>query len=145
MAYCTLNNLTTRIPEHDLIQLTDDDDQGQVNETVVTDTIASVSEMIDGFLRGRYALPLLPVPGMIRAIAVDLVIYDLYGRRPTFGIPEAVEKKQAAQMKVLKQIQDGVVTLGSAGTTSPAAELSANTIQAAPPRPVFTPDTLRNY
>lgn len=143
--YCTLDDLKKRIPENDLIQLTDDADQGVIDEATVNDLIASAGEVIDGYLRGRYALPLNPVPGMIRAIALDLVIYVLYGRRPTFGIPEAVEKQQAVQMKILKQIQDGVVTLGSNGVATPAAATSKNIILVSAATPVFTNDTLRNF
>lgn len=143
--YGNLDQLKKRISEDTLIQLTDDQDMGVINEAVITEIAAGVDELIDGYLRGNYGLPLSPVPGLIQAIALDLYVYEIFGRRPTFGIPEAVDKKRAAQVKVLEKIQSGAVQLGSAGAVSAPAQTSKNSIQAVAPKAVFDPDTLDRY
>lgn len=143
--YGSLEEIRKRIPESELIQLTDDDSTGEVDETVILELISGVDELIDSHLRGRYSLPLDPVPPMVRAIALDLYLYEVYGHRPAFGIPETVKDKRANQMKVLVAIKNGELQLGIAGAVTPPAATSANSIKAAGPQPVFTPDTLKNF
>ena len=143
--YGSIDELKRRIPESTLIQLTDDNGLGEVDESVIQELAAGVDELIDSHLRGRFSLPLSPVPGIIRAIALDLYIFEVYGRRPEFGIPDAVEKKRGAQMKVLVGIKNGDIQLGIAGSATPAAAAPANSIQVAPGNSVFTTESLKNF
>ena len=105
MPYCTLDDIKSkRIPESTLVDLTDDDNAGVVDEAVVAGTIADADELIDGYLRGRYLLPLAPVPGLINSLSADLAVYHLFGRRAEFEIPKSVSEKNANALKVLDKI-----------------------------------------
>lgn len=143
--YGSLDELKKLIPESELIQLTDDENTGAVNDAVILELVSGVDELIDSHLRGRFALPLDPVPPLIRKIALDLYVYEIYGHRPVFGIPESIEKKRTAQMKVLASIRSGELQLGIAGAATPAAPSSPNSIKSGGIIPVFTPDTLKNF
>lgn len=143
MPYCTQPDITGRISEHVLIQLTDDDHLGVVDTAMVTRAIADADELIDGFLRGKYTLPLDPVPGMIKSLSLDLSVYNLYGRRPDFDTPKAVAERQVTALRILKEIRTGAITLGSAGTETPAAVSGAGTVAA--PERVFSKDVLDGY
>lgn len=145
MAYCTLTDLQAVIPQEDLIQLTDDLGAGVIDTTVVDALAADAAELIDGYLRGRYALPLALVPGIVRQVAVDLTTYRLYCRRmPT--VPEGIAARQANAQKLLDAIQKGVLTLGASAALSDQAVVatSGGAVVSAPDR-LFSRETLAGY
>ncbi|PLX93458.1 MAG: DUF1320 domain-containing protein [Desulfuromonas sp.] len=142
--YCTQDDiLTRRLDEASLIQLPDQSDTGEVDATVVTAAITEAGEIIDGYMRGRYVLPLSPVPGAVRNLAVDLAVYALYGRSG-WDTPQRVKDDHANALRLLGQIQAGKVQIGATViTTSPAEGSGAMHVQT-PPR-MFDHDTLENY
>lgn len=81
MPYCTLGDIKDHIPEANIIQLTDDEGLGVVNQSRVDKAITTADSVIDGYLRGRYSLPLSTVPELIKTIAIDIAVYKLYERR----------------------------------------------------------------
>jgi phage gp36-like protein len=111
MSYCTLDDIKKLLPEENLTQLTDDEGTGAIDEAVVTDAITYADQLIDGYLRGRYTLPLSTVPTFLRKLSIDLVIFYLYGRRPEIQ-NDNVEKKYTNTLKILEQIQAGKIALG---------------------------------
>jgi phage gp36-like protein len=122
MPYCTQADLIAEgLSESDLIDLTDDEGLGTVNTARVDSAITSASELIDGYLRGRYTLPLSPVPGVLKTLAISIAIYNLYARTKRAVMPESIEKRYAADIKLLTDIQKGVITLGVAEITSDGA------------------------
>jgi phage gp36-like protein len=146
MPYCTLDDIKSkRIPEGTLVQLTDDADTGTVDETVVAGIIGDADELIDGYLRGRYVLPLEPMAGIVKTLSVDVSVYNLYGRRPEFDTPKAVGEKYTAAVKILEGIQAGKITLGSAGVTSPTPVEPADGMRVSAPGKVFSEDVLDRY
>lgn len=112
MAYSSLEDLKKAIPETNIIQLTDDEGLGSVNQNRVDEAIAYADQMIDGYLRGRYTTPLSPVPGLIKKLSVDLAVFHLYSRRLELEMPEAMMQRYKSAVKVLEQIQKGIVSLG---------------------------------
>jgi len=138
--YCTQDDImASGIPEDDLIQLTDDEDLGVVDETVVAKAISRADEMIDGYLRNRYEVPVDPVPGVLNTIAIDLVVYFLYGHRPHIETPARVEKSYNDARSDLQKIQNGNLLLGIEDVESTGkAETSGS-------GRIFTTDTLQNF
>lgn len=112
MAYCTLEDIIAHIPEANLVQLTDDAGSGTVDNSKVLEAIAYADQLIDGYLRGRYTVPLDPVPGLIRKISVDLAVFHLYSRRFELEMPEPMMARYKNAIKVLEQIQKGLIKLG---------------------------------
>lgn len=111
MSYCTIDDIKRMLPEQDIIMLTNDASTGTVDMDVVTDAITYADQLIDGYLRGRYTLPLSTVPTFLRKLSIDLVIFYLYGRRPEIQ-NDNVEKKYTNTLKILEQIQAGKIALG---------------------------------
>ncbi|MRR56959.1 MAG: DUF1320 domain-containing protein [Deltaproteobacteria bacterium] len=141
MAYCTLADIEA--PNEDLIELTDDTDTGAVDQANVDKAIAHADELIDGYLRGRYTLPLDPVPGLIRTLAAVITLRRLYGRRPRLKIPEALADDYKNALKLLENIQKGLVTLGAA---TPGEELPTDAVsQVKAPARIFTDELLETY
>ncbi|QZP26218.1 gp436 family protein [Pseudomonas mosselii] len=113
MRYCTHQDIGRAIPELTLIQLSNDDPAAELpNAEVIEDGIRQAEELVDGYLRGRYELPLDPVPTVLRDAVVYLTRHWLYQRRPEGAIPDAVKDSRKDTIKLLESIRDGVVTLG---------------------------------
>lgn len=113
MRYCTRTDVSNAIPERTLIQLSNDDPAAEApNESVIEDAVRQAEELVDGYLRGRYNLPLDPVPTVLRDAAVYLARHWLYQRRPEGMVPDAVKDSRKDTIKLLESIRDGVVTLG---------------------------------
>lgn len=127
MSYCTLTDIKSAIPEQNLIQLTDDENLGEVNQARVNDAIDYADQLIDGYLRGRYTLPLDPVPGLLKKLAVDLAVFFIYSRKLELEMPEGMTNRYKNAVKVLEMIQKGTVSLGTEeGSTPEPGEYKTN-------------------
>lgn len=109
--YCTSNDIQKQITTPTLIQLTSDDSQDVVDETITFEAILYSSTLIDGYLRGRYNLPLDTHFPLLRIIAIDLSIYRLYSRRLHADMPEAILEQYKEAIKTLDKIQKRIITL----------------------------------
>ena len=144
MPYCTLDDIKrNRIPESVLIQLTDDENLGVVDEAVVNGAIADADEVIDGFARGRYPLPLTPVPGIVRTWSMDIATYGLYGRRAAFEPPKTVAERYTTALKLLERVQDGKLKLSDDEPVVEVGAGSAGEVLAA--NRVFSRDNLKGF
>jgi len=143
MAYCTLEDLEKIMPEQDLIELTDDDVPAAVIVTANVDkAIADAGELIDGYLRARYSLPLTPAPGLINTLACDIAVYRLYARRVKLTPPEGVSERYKNALKLLDLIQKGEITLGDGGAQTP--EASGDSVSVSADR-IFTRRKMKGY
>lgn len=143
--YCTLDDIKAVMPANDLVELTDDAiPPAWINQNVVDRAIADAGELIDGYLRGRYTLPLTPVPGLINTLAVDVAIYRLYSRRIKLTPPEVVSKRFELAGKLLGEIRAGKISLGSENTGGSGTPETGGP-QFAAPEPTFSRDTLADY
>jgi phage gp36-like protein len=113
MRYCTRADLGNAIPLITLTQLSNDDPAArQPDENVIANSVRQAEELIDGYLRGRYQLPLDPVPTVLRDAVLYLARHWLYQRRPEGALPDAVISARKDTLKLLESIRDGVITLG---------------------------------
>lgn len=126
MAYSTLTDLEKSIPEAQIIQLTDDESAGAVNEDVVDEAIAWADDLIDNHARGKYPVPITPVPEMVKKISVDLVIFWLYTRRQAYEIPDGVQTRYNAAMRLLEKIQRGTIVLEAETGDVDTSEMRTN-------------------
>lgn len=143
MRYCTRADIGNAIPELTLLQLSNDDPAAeQPNESVIEEGVRQAEELVDGYLRGRYVLPLDPVPTVLRDAVVYLARYWLYQRRPEGGLPDVVKDGRKDTIKLLETIRDGVVTLGMpSGQAAP----EPGEIKVRARRQQFGDDTWRRY
>ncbi len=140
--YNTLSDLKKSMSESDIIQLTDDDQSGGIDETVVDEGIAWAFDLINNHVRGKYPVPLSPVPDMVEKISVDLVIYFLYTRRQAYEIPDGVAERYKMAIKLLEKIQGGKIVLEVDIGTTDTSELRTN--KTADDR-IFPKDVLDKY
>jgi len=116
MAYSTKIDMLEKIEEDVLIQLTDDDDAGVVDEGKVTRAIADADAEIDSYCGTKYDVPFSTVPVMIRKMSVDIAIYNLYARRR--GAPEDRKERYDDAISFLKDISKGIASLGGDGPSA---------------------------
>ncbi|HSA06151.1 MAG TPA: DUF1320 domain-containing protein [Candidatus Gastranaerophilales bacterium] len=112
MTYCSISDITAAISNSDLAQLTNDSGGDTVDSSRIIDALNYVDNIIDGYLRGRYDLPLAVIPDELKYLAVDFVVYKLYSRRMFSEIPDSVNKSYQNVIKILEQIQKGTFNLG---------------------------------
>lgn len=110
MPYCTLSDILERIDEDRLIQLTDDEGTGAVSETRVATAIADADGLIDGYVGTRHAVPLDPVPAIIKTYSAVIAIYNLFGRRDRVPDSRAQDYKDA--VRFLELVAAGKISLG---------------------------------
>jgi phage gp36-like protein len=112
--YASTDNMLSRFGEQDLILLTEREGSvpGQVELTVLTQALRDASAEIDGYIVGRYSLPLVTVPAVLERNCCDIARYFLYGDRA----PEQVEKRYTAVVKFLTSVSKGEISLGLAIT-----------------------------
>lgn len=125
MDYCTIDDIETQTSTPTLIQLTSDDEQEAVNRTVAQEAILYSSTLIDGYLRGRYSLPLDTRFPLLRILAIDLSIHRLYTRRMRDEMPEVIENNYKNAISTLKDIQKGVISLQSENDSLETAGFNA--------------------
>lgn len=144
--YCTQEDIEKQITTPTLIQLTSDDSQNAIDETVTFEAILYSSTLIDGYLRGKYTLPLDTHFPLLRIIAIDLSIYRLYSRRLRAEMPESILAQYKESIKTLEKIQKGTIALEI------ETESSSNLIEAKEYITnktsfdrTFSPEVLREY
>ena len=118
--YCTLQDLIDRGWERELIQVTDKDRVNQISAIDVEQAIKDASADIDGYLQGRYALPLEVTVPKLTHTACDIARYYLHDRKPT----EHITKRYEVAIRWLEQVARGTIKLGVIGVAE--AEVSDN-------------------
>lgn len=80
MPYANLSGLTARYGAHMLIDLTDRamPPTGHIDVDVVQAVLEDTDALIDGYLAGRYALPLVETPRLLATVAEVVAIYKLH-------------------------------------------------------------------
>ncbi|MCK5235701.1 MAG: DUF1320 domain-containing protein [Deltaproteobacteria bacterium] len=109
--YSALDDIKKLCPEDTLIQLTDDDDVGVVSQTRVDEAIASADAVIDSYCGRKYSVPFAVVPDIVKAISIDITIYNLYSRRME-EIPATRTDRYKNAMAQLRDIAAGKVSIG---------------------------------
>ena len=110
MGYCTKDDLLTKIPADYLVDLADDDGDGQVDDTVINEAIEQASAEIDTYLGSRYSTPLSSVPKIVKKLCIDIVLYNLHLRSDK--VTDAWKDTYKNAVELLKAIAKGDVTIG---------------------------------
>ncbi len=109
MPYASAQAIQDRIGLSALIMLTDRGEvpTGQVGAAVLARAQADADAVIDGYLGGRYRLPLATVPAMVADIALAITAWKLHVTEP--------EAKTRADyqdaLRTLRDIASGVIVL----------------------------------
>lgn len=111
--YANVQDFILRIGEKQAIELTDREQPFQhvVNETVLNQALADCSSEIDGYLAGRYRLPLKQVPLNLVRLCCDLARYRLCSMSEV-TITDDVRERYENAIAELKLLAKGTTSLG---------------------------------
>lgn len=139
--YCNLLNIKKAISEEILIQLTDDDNLGAINEDNLNQAIQTADAEIDGYCAVKYTVPFTTVPPIINGLSVEIVVYYLYKRRT---VPEKIEKAYDKAIARLKDISRGILSLGIDPPPASAASEGSESNKPVSDR-IFTRDKMKGF
>jgi len=143
MAYCTLDDIKKLLPEDSLIQLTDDEGTGAIDEDIINEVIAQADSEIDGYCGVRYSVPFSPVPAVIKKFSVDIAVYNLYSRRQE-EIPETRSERYKNAIKFLEMLAKDTISLGIEPEPTATSNSYAETNKTTNDR-IFTRDKLKGF
>lgn len=122
MTYATLEQLTDRYGAQMLVLLTDRAEvaTGEIDTDVISRALTDTDAMIDGFLQGRYLLPLATVPPLLADIAQMIAIWKLHRHKTN----EKIEADYKEAMSLLDRIGKGAVRLPIEGVEPASSNTS---------------------
>lgn len=144
MSYASAQDMINRYPNRDLVQLTNEDPTATtINDTPITQALADASAEIDGYLEGRFSLPLTDPPAVLNRLTTDIAMYRMQSLRPLHDLEDARQRYEDA-VAMLAKVAAGDLTLGlSADNQEPPLAGSVETVQG--PDRVFDRDKLKGY
>lgn len=127
MDYCTQAELENRYGTALLTEISDRTDvpTSTIDTDLITRAITDATALIDGYLAGRYALPLATVPALITDLAQRIAIYYAHSNVAS----EKIGKDYEAALRQLKDIASGLIKLDVGGAEpegSGASEVRTN-------------------
>lgn len=145
MPYATSADMVERFDEAQLMLVASVvvEDVDTLDTDKIARAIAGADAIIDLHVRGRYAVPLSPVPAEILGISCDIARFKLYSDS-TKATEAAIEAHKAA-MAMLVAIRDGKMPLDAAAASATDAAASANDVEFASEDRFFTRDSLKSY
>lgn len=120
MSYATLQSLRDRFGEAELVRLTDraTPPTGAVAVDVVEQALRDASAEIDGYLAGRYRLPLETVPAQLEGFCCDIARFRLFGDAATERHPARL--RYEAAVRYFERVAEGKIALGPDDFDEPA-------------------------
>ncbi len=122
MTYATLELLSERYTERLLLQLTDraSPPSGAIDVGTVDRALADTDAVIDGFLAGRYVLPIAETPPLLVDLALAIAIYKLH----PFSPEQKIKDDYGEAIGSLKMIASGTIRLPIDGVEPQGSEAS---------------------
>ena len=139
MAYASRQDYESRFGVDELIQLTDKDGVGQVDDTAWSQAQVDGDAEIDSWLQSRYVIPLASVPTVLVRISCDIYRYYLHGTQ----VPEFIEKRYSAAITFLKALSKGDVNLNLDRNSVPVQ--GTDEVRVTAPSRTFSRESLRDY
>lgn len=129
MAYCVTQDLYDALSQRAVDKMAKDEatDTAEIIAARIEAAIDKAGERIDGYLRGRYTLPIENAPGILTDLCVDIALYFIAGRKGIAeGTPEKnLETKYRDAIAYLKDVQAGRADIGlvdDEGNSAPTAK-----------------------
>lgn len=111
MAYTDKDYFLTMIKSTELNALIKDS-TGEPQEEYLTEKIKAADDMIDSYLRTKVkALPIDPVPDMVKMCSYYMATYFLHDRIQNVDVPERVKNNYDVAINWLKDVASGRVSL----------------------------------
>ncbi|WP_054007883.1 gp436 family protein [Cypionkella psychrotolerans] len=141
MTYATQQQMTDRYGAAQLVMLTDRAAvaSGSIDAAVVARALSDSDAVIDGYLGGRYTLPLVSVPPLISDLAQSIAYWKLHISEPD---PKTRTDYESA-LKMLKDIATGTIRILAAGVEPASSGTSG--VQVTDRERPFTEETMKGF
>lgn len=136
MPYTNKQAMIDRFGENEILDATDRDRSGQIDEEVLDQAIADADAEINVYLHSRYETPVSDDTGLIERLASDLTRYYLW----SIDAPEHVTDRYKSALSTLKDIGRGTVVLEA--TKAQDSKSSGSPVVIADDQ-IFTADQLK--
>lgn len=144
MSYATPQDLIGRYPNRDLVQLSNEDPAATAIDTAaLQQALDDASAELDGYLGGRFTLPLTDPPAVLNRLAADIAIYRLQALRPLHDLADARRRYDDA-IAMLTKVAAGELTLGIA-SDGRQTQISETAEQAEGPARVFSRGSMKGF
>ncbi|AHE72555.1 hypothetical protein M942_04500 [Enterobacter ludwigii] len=120
--YATRDDMINRFGRKEVVDLTDVEWTGDIDERVLTYALSTATDEINGYIAGRYALPLPHVPAVLSGYACDIARYRMTGDKRQ--CTDEIRDRYKDAIRYLEGVASGRVTLGvyrDTGTNVPSA------------------------
>ncbi|MCF8491362.1 MAG: DUF1320 domain-containing protein [Rhodospirillum sp.] len=126
MAYATKMDMVLAFGQGEMIQITDIEEPyiNTINDDRLNSALDEATSAVDGYLRGRYVLPVSPVPTDLRRRVCDIARFLLHDD----GATDAVKDRYDRAMKWLRDISDGKVSLDAPVATATESPVASGTV-----------------
>jgi len=109
-AYSDKVSIKNYIPAIVVQQLTDDADTDSIDDEKLNFALRQATDVIDGYLRGRYPVPLTgAIPTLIADLCTKLAVYFLIQRSLIITMPDPVKDQYDNSIAILKEMQKGKI------------------------------------
>lgn len=111
MAYAVTADMVARFGELDVIQLTDRNQDGLIDEDVAAVALADATAEIDAYL-GRFKRPFADVPPILKRLCCDIARYRLTAANGVLITEEIRNRYKIDVLDLLRAMAKGEVQLG---------------------------------
>lgn len=139
MTYAVQTDMVNNFGQDRLIELTDRNNTGAIDATVLGQALAAADAEIDPYLVGLYTLPLASVPTVLVNFACDIAMFRLY----TQIAPDQVNARYKNAINFLTMVSAGKISLGLDAANAEVTD-AGNIVSQANPRE-FSAGTLSDY
>ncbi len=130
MAYATQADLVPlRMTAKDLTELTDDDNTGTINTSLVSAVLEEASGRVESYCRNRYATP-LQASDDVQSLTLDIAVYLLFSRRRETNVGETVKTRFDQAIAFLKDIASSKASLDQPISDQPQTSMGGPQISA---------------
>lgn len=138
--YSTIEDIKGMVDEGVLINLTDDQSTGSINEARIEEAINDADSEINGYLQKRYPLPLPSTPPVIKKLSKDIALYNLFSRKgiDKNSTDEIILDRYKYAVRFLENLSKGQVSLGIETQVKSTIEISISSN-----RKLFSRNSLR--
>lgn len=137
--YVTLADFVARFGIETAVRLTDELGTGRIDKARIAGVLADAEALAEGWLAGRFALPIVPTPPLLAAAILDLAMLRLHRGEAPAGVASA--GKQA--ITTLEALGKGTMTFP--GTAAQPADAPADPVVFSSGGRQFTDQTLAGF
>jgi phage gp36-like protein len=110
MGYATKADIDDLYGPDLLVRVADYDRDGTADDEVVARGLQSADEICDAYLSAAYAIPVSPVPGVVKTCAIDIAVYKIALGRS--GRTDEMRVRYEDALSILGKISTGKIGLG---------------------------------